>query len=303
MTDTTSKRTPAAIDARAALILVFCCAIWGMGLVMVKFSMAGISPFMNSALRSVAGGIILFVWAGVRGIPLFRRDGTLWAGLLVGVFFALEFLTLYAGLTMTQVARATIFLHCAPFVAAYGEHLLVPGHRLTPTKSVGLVAAFAGLAIALGVGFTGLTREVIVGDILCLLGGVFWGLVTVVVRATQLRNVAAEKTLLYQLVISVPLLLAASLLFGEAGITDPTPLAIGAFVYTVLGTVVIGYTTWYWLMRTYSAASLHAFTFLTPIFGVLSGYFVLGEEIGPAIVAGLMLVAFGIWLVNRPVAA
>ena len=68
----------------------------------------------------------------------------------------------------------------------------------------------------------------------------------------------------------------------------------------MIAIVVFGYTTWFWLMRTYSAASLHAFTFLTPIFGVVAGYFILGEQIGWPVVAGLVLVVLGIWLVNAP---
>jgi drug/metabolite transporter (DMT)-like permease len=254
----------------------------------------------NCALRSFAGGAILLAWAWWRGIPLFTADRTLAAGLVSGTLFALEFLTLYAGLTLTQVARATIFLHCAPFVAAYGEHVFVPGHRLTRTKVLGLLAAFAGMAVALGIGGIGLTRDTLYGDLLCLAGGIFWGLTTVIIRATPLKNAPAEKTMLYQLGTSAPLLLAASWLFGEAGITNLSPMVLGAFAYTVLFTVVIGYTTWFWLMRTYSAASLHAFTFLTPIFGVFFGHVLLGEPVGTATLAGLALVVVGIWLVNRP---
>jgi drug/metabolite transporter (DMT)-like permease len=293
-------RAPADIDGKAAVILVGCCAIWGLGLVMMKLSNVGISPIFNCALRSVLSGVILFGWTQVRGIALFSRDGTLGAGILTGLFFALEFLTLYVGLEMTQVARATIFLHCAPFVAAYGEHLFVPGHRLTRMKVIGLLAAFAGLAVALGGGGFGLASMTLRGDLLCLAAGVFWGLTTVVVRATPLRSAPAEKTLLYQLATSVPVLFAASFWFSEAGISKMSPLVVGAFAYTVIATVVIGYTTWFWLMRTYSAASPHAFTFLAPIFAVIAGHVLLGEAVGPETLIGLVLVAFGIWLVNRP---
>ena len=290
----------AGIDAKAATILVACCAIWGLGLVMVRFANGGISPIFNSALRSIAGGIILFGWVSARRIPLFERDGTLLAGIIAGLFFALEFLALYVGLTMTQVARATIFLHSAPFFAAYGEHLFVPGHQLTRGKVIGLLAAFAGLAISLGGGIAGATQTTLTGDLLCLFGGAAWAGTTVVVRASTLRTAPAEKTLLYQLLVSAPMLLAAAWWFGEAGITKLSAAVVGGFVYTVIGTVLIGYTTWFWLMRTYSAASLHAFTFLTPIFGVLAGHLVLGEQIGLPTLAGLTLVAYGIWLVNRP---
>jgi drug/metabolite transporter (DMT)-like permease len=302
MTAAAEPQRAADIDARAATILVACCAIWGLGLVMVKLSNAGISPMLNCALRSILGGLILLAWAKARGIALFEADGTLWAGVGCGVLFALEFVALYAGLTLTHVARGTIFLHCAPFVAAYGEHVFVPGHRLTRLKVGGLLAAFTGLAVALGVGGQGLTRDVLTGDLLCLLGGVLWGMTTVVVRATNLRAVPAEKTMLYQLGTSAIVLLATAWAAGESGVISLTPTVVGAFAYTVIFTVVLGYTTWFWLMRTYAAASLHAFTFLSPIFGVLFGHLLLGEQVGPAILLGLSLVAAGIWLVNRPAA-
>ncbi len=123
------------------------------------------------------------------------------------------------------------------------------------------------------------------------------------VRATNLKSIPAEKTLLYQLAVSFPLLLLCSWALAEPGIVRLTPDILAAFAYTVIMVVVIGYTTWFWLMRTYSAASLHAFTFLVPIFGVLAGHLLLGEPITPRLLAGLALVAVGIYLVNKPQSA
>lgn len=291
---------PRELDARAAFILVICCIVWGVGLVMVKIANTGISPVMNSALRSVAAGLILFVWSLARGVPLFRRDHTLIAGICCGALFALEFLTLYAGLVTTDVARGIIFLHAAPFVAAYGEHLFVPSHRLTRRKVFGLTAALIGLIVALSESLFSGTRATLTGDILCLIAGIAWGGTTVIIRTTQLKSAPAEKTLLYQLTVSALLLVPASYLLGEPGIVNLSLPVISAFAYTVIGTVVLGYTTWFWLMRTYSAASLHAFTFLTPIFGVVAGHLILGERIGPLIILELILVVSGIWLVNAP---
>jgi drug/metabolite transporter (DMT)-like permease len=298
-----SNRTHASpdLDAKATLILTGCCCIWGIGMVMVKLANAGISPVLNSGLRSVVAAVLLFALATVRGTSVTQRDGTLRDGLLTGLVFALEFLFLYIGLSMTTVSRGIIFLHCAPFVAAYGEHLFVPGHRLTGARVLGLLAAFAGLVVAMGDGlWTGVSQTILLGDLFCLLGGVFWGLTTVIIRAGTLRAAPAEKTLLYQLVVSAVVLLAWSFVSGEAKIGDLTASVLGAFAYTVVLTVVIGYQTWFWLMRSYSAASLHAFTFLTPIFGVIAGHLVLGEPLTLGTIAGLALVASGIYLVNRP---
>jgi drug/metabolite transporter (DMT)-like permease len=290
-----------AIDAKAALILIGCCTIWGVGLVMVKLANTGLSPVLNSGLRSVCAGLILFAWASARGLSLTNKDGTLRDGLFSGSVFALEFLLLYIGLTMTTASRATIFLHCAPFVAAYGEHLFIPGHRLTGQRVLGLAAAFAGLIVALGDGiWTGVSQTVLIGDLLCLLGGVCWGITTVIIRAGKLRTAPPEKTLLYQLGVSAVMLLAWSVFSGELRFGPFTQTSVLAFSYTVLMVAVVGYQTWFWLMRSYSAATLHAFTFLTPIFGVFAGYFILGEPLTRGTLFGLALVAIGIYLVNRP---
>jgi drug/metabolite transporter (DMT)-like permease len=289
------------IDMKAALILVGCCLIWGGGLVMVKLANAGLSPVLNSGLRSLLAGLILLAWAVSRGVSLTSNDGTLRDGLLSGTVFALEFLALYVGLSMTTASRGTIFLHCAPFVAAYGEHVFIPGHRLTGQRVLGLLAAFAGLVVALGDGlWTGVSSTVLIGDLLCLLGGIFWGVTTVIIRAGKLRTAPPEKTLLYQLGVSAVVLLGWSLFSGEFRFGPITQSSGLAFLYTVILVAVVGYQTWFWLMRTYSAASLHAFTFLTPIFGVFAGYLILGEPVTIGTMIGLGLVALGIYLVSRP---
>lgn len=295
-----TAQQPYVLDLRAAAILTLCCLIWGVGLVMVKTANSGISPMMNACLRSVVGGILLYLIARWRGVDVFERDGTMWAGILCGVFFALEFIGLYWGLVYTTAARGVLFLHCAPFVAAAGEHFLVPGHRLSGIRILGLVAAFGGLALAIGEGLSVGDRATFWGDVLCLVGGIMWGATTVVIKVSGLRKAAPERSLLYQLVVSIPILLAVSLAVGEPGIFAPTPKVVGAFLYTALLTVVFGYTIWIWMMRTYSAASLHAFTFLTPIFGALAGHLMLGERLGAWLLGGLVLVAAGIYLVNRP---
>ncbi|MFZ4808089.1 MAG: DMT family transporter [Hyphomicrobiaceae bacterium] len=288
------------LDARAALLLTTCCLIWGIGIVMAKIANLGISPVLNAGLRSVVSGLVIWGWAMARGTRLYERDGTLVAGVVCGSVFAAEFLVLYAGLALTSAARGTVFLHAAPFVAAIGEHLLVPGHRLTPVRMLGLLAAFVGLAVAFGEGLVGAAATSVTGDLLCLAGGILWGVTTIVIKATSLRRAPAEKILLYQLAVSAVALPLASLAMAEPGVTDMSPHVVAAFLYTALAVVSFGYLAWFWMMRTYSAASLHAFTFLTPIFGVIAGHLILGERLSVGLIAGLALVAGGIWLVNKP---
>jgi drug/metabolite transporter (DMT)-like permease len=54
------------------------------------------------------------------------------------------------------------------------------------------------------------------------------------------------------------------------------------------------------MIKTYSASKLSAFTFVTPLFGVAAGYFILGEPLTAAFGAAAVLVTAGLYLVNRP---
>ncbi|MEZ0300706.1 MAG: EamA family transporter, partial [Hyphomicrobiaceae bacterium] len=134
------------LDVRAVVVVVACCASWGLNQVAIKIASAGIAPVLQAGLRSLLACALVFAWAAMRGVRLFERDGTLWAGIGAGVLFALEFLTLYTGLSHTTASRAVILLYASPFVVAFGAHYLIPGDRLSIAKIVGLTAALAGVA-------------------------------------------------------------------------------------------------------------------------------------------------------------
>ena len=104
-------------------------------------------------------------------------------------------------------------------------------------------------------------------------------------------------------IMGVPLALPlASLAAGEPGIVAVTPLVAGSLLFQTVIVAFASYLTWFWLITRYPAARLSAFSFLTPLFGVLAGGLLLGEPITPALVAALALVAVGINLVNRKTA-
>jgi drug/metabolite transporter (DMT)-like permease len=60
------------------------------------------------------------------------------------------------------------------------------------------------------------------------------------------------------------------------------------------------YLLWFWMIHHFPVSRLAAFTFLTPMFGVILGGLVLREPIPLLLWVGLVLVGAGIYLVNRP---
>jgi drug/metabolite transporter (DMT)-like permease len=75
------------------------CLSWGFNNVAINLAIHDIPPLIQSASRSAIAAVLVGVWTQARGIPLLRRDGTLHAGVLAGVLFAVEFLLIYRGLS------------------------------------------------------------------------------------------------------------------------------------------------------------------------------------------------------------
>ena len=289
------KRIP--LDSVAFATMVLCCFVWGFTNVATKLAAADISPVMQGGLRSVLATLLIVIWARMRRLPLFERDGTLRAGLVAGALFAGEFLFIYAGLSHTGASRMVVFVYTAPCLTALGLHWFVPGERLRPAQWMGVLLAFGGILAAFGDGFASSPASLL-GDAFGVIGGILWAATTVWIRATGLTRISAAKVLFYQLVVSSLTLPFASLLMGEPGVVALTPIALASLVYQGVVVAFATYLAWFWLLTRYLAGRLAVFGFLTPLFGVIMGAVVLGEPLRPAFLGALALVGAGIWLVN-----
>lgn len=287
------------LDLTAIAMLFVLCASWGLQQVAIKIASEGVSPIIQSGIRSVGATILVGAWMWLRKEPIFSRDGTLWWGLGAGILFALEFLLIYLGLEYTNASRAVIFLYLSPFVVALGAQLFIPGERLRSVQVAGLVCAFTGIVVAFSESMRAPSGRMLIGDGMLALAAVFWGATTVLIKAGPLVRISPAKTLLYQLSISGVALMATFFVWNGPGVTKMTPLIILSLVYQTLWIATITYLAWFWLMTRYQAYRLASFTFLTPLFGVLFGGILLNEQITIYLLIALVLVGTGICLVNR----
>ncbi len=294
-----SRATPG-LSAFALMILL--CAIWGFQQITIKVAIEGVSPVLQSGIRSLAGLVLLTLWARWRGLPLLNNDGTLHMGLLAGFLFALEFIFIYVGLAHTTASRMIVFLYTAPCFTVLGLHWFVPGERLNWRHFSGIALAFAGLAVGF-LGEGGTTANTLIGDFLGLLGALGWAATTILIRATGLSKISATKVLWYQLAISAVVMLPLSPLMGEAGIVSlnalTTPVLL-ALAYQGVIVAFASYLAWFWLLQRYIVGRMMVFSFLTPIFGVAFGVLFLDDPLTPSFLFAAGCVAMGIVLVNLP---
>jgi drug/metabolite transporter (DMT)-like permease len=286
--------TPLAI----ALMLMLCFS-WGFNQIAIKLALPDIPPMLQAMIRSAGALPVILCIGWLRGVRFFRRDGTLGAGLFAGLLFGLEFVLIFRGLLLTSASRAVVFLYTAPFFVALGSYQFL-GERLTALQWGGLGLSFAGVALAIGIPQPNVDASVLLGDLLVVGGGALWAATTLVAKGTALRNAAAEKALGYQVALSIPILGLAAWMSGETMTHMPGALAISVLAYQAIWVVGLTFVLWFGLVKTYSASKLSAFTFITPLFGVIASYFIMHDTLTLAFGAAALLVVAGLYLVNKP---
>ena len=277
--------------------MVLLTALWGFQQVTIKWIAADVSLVAQAAIRSIVATALLVIWSRFTTQSLFGKDGTLVAGVAAGLLFAFEFVFIYGGLGHTNASRMSVFVYLAPPLTALGLHFMVAGERLGVRQWLGVALAFAGLVLAFAEGFSA-GRNTWLGDLCGLIAAILWAATTVLIRATSLARVSAAKTLFYQLAVSALVLPVASWAIGENGVSAINGLVLASLAYQAIIVAFGSYLAWFWLLRHYLAARLSVLSFLTPLFGMLSGVVFLSEPLSAHFAAAALLIAAGIALVN-----
>jgi drug/metabolite transporter (DMT)-like permease len=297
------ERMPVAIpirkplDARAWLLMVMLCLVWGIQQVAIKKVIGDIAPIMQLTLRFGFAAVFFAV------VVLFREgrraftDGTLRSGLILGALFSLEFIFVGQSLKYTSAAHAVVFLYTSPIFTALGVRFL-PDEHLNKAQWAGIAVAFAGTAVAF-LGRHSPMHGLVLGDLLALLGGITWGASNVALRHGRIGSAIAPKTVMFQVAI------ATVVLWIFASFTHQNQVAFSqsAMLSIAFQTIVVSicsYLIWFWMLRHYLTSRLMLVSFLTPLFGVLFGAILLGDKVDLNFGIGSMLVFAGILVVNAP---
>src|ERR1700675_4256507 len=283
----------------AVALMLMLCFSWGFNQVAVKLALPDIPPMLQAMIRSTGALPVLLLIARLRGVKIFASDGTLGAGLFAGLLFGLEFVLIFRGLLLTSASRAVVFLYTAPFFVALGSYQFL-GERLRASQWGGLGLSFAGVALAIGVPQANVDANVLLGDLMIVAGGALWAATTLIVKATALIKAPAEKGLGYQVALSIPILVFAAWITGHMISHVPHALSLSLLAYQAFWVVGLTFTLWLALVKTYSASKLSAFTFITPLFGVVASYFIMHDTLTPVFGAAALLVIAGLYLVNKP---
>ncbi|MFK7837789.1 MAG: DMT family transporter [Sulfitobacter sp.] len=284
------------MDAFGAAALIAFALHLAFNQVVIKVTTEGFSPLFQAGIRSFGAIIVLTIWMRLRGVSFHVPRVALFGGVLSGLFFTLEFMCLFTALDVTTVSRASVIFYSMPVWLSLIAHFVLPGEHLNRLKVTGLVLAMMGVGIALADRVGGEVSWT--GDMPALTSAFCWAAIILCVRITPLSQVPPAQQLMFQVIISAPILLLLAPLFGPM-VREVAPIHIAALAFQIIGVASLGFLVWFWLMTIYPASSVASFSFLSPVFSVLFGWILLSEDVAPSVWGALVLVASGIYLINR----
>lgn len=291
------------LDLLAVSFMGVLCFIWALQQIVLKFASHDISPMLQIALRSGIAAVLVAIVMRVKGESITFRDGTFYPGVLTGILFTLEFFLIAEALRLTSASHVVVFLYTAPVFSALALHWRLPEEKLKGLQWAGILLAFTGIVLtffcrsaAKPSTLTISPGDALLGDGLALLGGVAWGAATAAVRCSSLADASACKTLIYHLTITFVVLLATALFLGQTKFNSNS-VVWASLAFQALLVSFASFFGWLWLLKKYLASSVGAFSFLTPMLGVVLGNLLLNEPIESSFLLGMVFVLAGISLV------
>ena len=141
--------TAAARTLTGMFIALCSAASFAMNLTLAPFVYdAGGNIHALNLVRAGAVVLTLFVVVRARGISLALPRGMRTSALMLGLFMCIEMYAILGAIVFIPVGLAVLFMYAYPLIVSVLA--AVEGRdRLTPVRVAALIAAFAGLAIAL----------------------------------------------------------------------------------------------------------------------------------------------------------
>jgi drug/metabolite transporter (DMT)-like permease len=232
-------------------------------------------------IRLITGALTLAVLLRARSTPPGGRAS--WLGALALAGYAVAFTVAY---TRIGAAAGALLLFGAVQVTMTGTGL-VRGERPRRVDWIGLLLAVAGLAVLT---LPGATAPDVLGVLLMLAAGAFWGVYSLLGRtsrdplATTAGNFARASVLaVVALAAAVP---AASLTWR------------GVLLATASGSLAsgVGYTLWYAALPALAAWRAALLQLLVPVVTAMAATLWLGESISSRLLTATALVITGVWL-------
>jgi drug/metabolite transporter (DMT)-like permease len=275
-------------------LLVYLGAVWGAAFLFFRVASPEMGPLWTAEIRVAIAGLVLALFSGRTALAAARRQPV--AILVVGATFSAIPFTLLAFATLSLPASlASLIMATTPLFTAIVSAVWLR-QRLSRGVVFGLVLGFGAVVFLLG----GSPIDIGPASILAVIAGLgaalSYAFAGTFVRR-RLSGVAPLDLATGQLVAAALILLPISLASGIPAV--PSPAAAGSLVTMGIVSTAIAWPVYFRIAGRTTATAASSSTFVVPMFGIFWGGLVLGEHVGPELLAGFGLVLVSLVLVLR----
>ena len=262
-------------------------AAWGACFVAIRWGLRDASVLWFAALRSLVAGVALVALALVQHRPRPAGRRTWWLVMLLAVTnAAIAFAAMFAGVDGLATGTAAVLANAQPLLILLPAWWLY-GEPVTARTTAALAVGFVGLLVVAVPGGGGS------GAWLSILAAV--AITTGTLLSRRLAGVDLVQAAGWHFLIGgVLLAVAAGAVEGLPRIDWTLRFALSLAFLALVGTAL---AFWAWFVETLRSplGELAAWTFLTPIFGVVVAAIVIDEYPGGFTAAGMVLVLASLW--------
>ncbi|MEZ6046628.1 MAG: DMT family transporter [Planctomycetaceae bacterium] len=303
MNEPASPDNPPRMTFVAILLALLICLLWGGNPVAVQFAADSLPPLLIASIRFLLATIFMYFWCRLGGhtILLTREQlGYVCAG---GLLLFAQIGLFHLGIDKTSSSHATLLINTYVFWVTILECYLIRAALLSRWKILGLIVAAIGVVIII---FSSVGQKLqqdqptLGGDVLLAISGVMLAL-KILVTKLAMPKIASSPFIFWHDLIGMGCLLLVSLMFetwpGVEAFNLVTSLSLA---YQGLCVAGFCFGMQAYLLQKYSATSISVYSFTSPLFGVFLGIVIRGDEFSLWFALAAVLVAGGIYLVNRP---
>ena len=247
--------------------------------------------------------IVVIVWA-VIAKQSFRIERTeLWPLFILGILFSVQTAFMNLGQYFTTAGHTGVLITTFPLWAGVFAHFLVPNDKLSKRRVLGAMIAYMGAAaifVRSVVGGADAVQAINpwLGDLLIMCSAVLLGLRQVYLSQLG-QKITLVKMLMAQGIFGSATFLVGSLIFETEPLRMTVVLATSLFYQ---GVIIAGFAflAQTWLLSNYLPSRVTLISLTSPITTAILAWLILGEEIGPELWAGAVLVVIGSYVAQRP---
>lgn len=288
-----------AVPLRAILLALIVHSLWGGNPVAVKFSLQAFPPLTSAFIRFVLGAACVVLWARWHRIRIWPTRAE-WPGLaLIGVLFTVQIAAMNIGIHLSSGSIAAVLIATNPLFASLFAHFYFSGDRLAPRRGAGLGIAFVGVALVLLQGKHWDSRHIIeLGSAIMLFSAMLLGGRTIL-TARLVQNIDPARVVAWQMLVSLPLFAGGAYLWETIAWSRLDWRVVLSLLYQGVIIAGLGFTVIASLLKRYPPSVMASFNFVAPISGVLLSIWLLGDAPGWNLLAGLLCVGLGLFLIAR----